>query len=376
MKEGTRNLLVGLFVVSSFIVLGLLMVWFGEAPSWLGGSEWTLRITGVQELSGIGEGSLVNLNGVEVGRVKALEFEDPERPDRGVAIVTRIKNRYSIPQGAYAKVYGATLGFGTGRIELCVKPGVRVEPLPKEFALIRGEMHSIVGEIIDKELVGSVEQTITHIGNLAEAMKPVAKNVAELLEQRTVADVSQPDAAERGITANVATMIERIDNLAAHINAVLGDEHMQEDVKAAVGDLKDATEELRETVALWKTESRRISDNVNAGIDRTGEDLEQSFVKLNEVLDHLDDATKSMAVMLHQVAQGQGTAGLLARDERLYEAAVVSMERLSELIATVQRIAGKIEEDGYITIGRKTPVGTLTKDFPVGERTTGTSNTD
>ncbi|MGB2985590.1 MAG: MlaD family protein [Phycisphaerae bacterium] len=366
MKEGARNLLVGLFIVASFVALGVLMVWFGETPTWLGGSEWTLRITGVHELSGVGEGSLVNLNGVQIGRVKKLEFENLERPDQGVVIVTRIKNVFSVPQGAIAKVYGATLGFGTGHIDIRVEPGVPAEPLDKEFAFISGEMHSIIGELISKDLVNSVERTIRHIGDLSEATEPVMDHLAELLKQRSVAEVNQPGAAAQGVMPNISTAIERIDTLLANINAVLGDENLQGNVKAAVGDLKSATEELRETIELWKTESQRVADNMNAGIDQTEENLDQSFAKLNQVLDNLDGATKSMAGLLHQVAEGQGTAGLFARDERLYEAAVLSLERLDELIGTLQRIAGKIEEDGHITIGRKTPVGTFTKDFPIG----------
>jgi ABC-type transporter Mla subunit MlaD len=368
MKEATRNLLVGLFVIASLVVLGVLMVWFGETPSWLGRGEWTLRITGVQELGGVGEGTVVNLNGVQIGRVKSLEFENPDRPDQGVAIVTRIKQRYSIPQGAYARVYGATLGFGTGRIEICVAPGVPAKPLDKEFAEIPGEMHSIIRELISQDMMGSIERTITHIGNLAAAAEPVAENLASLIEQRTVVDVARPGAAERGFTANVSTVVERIDDFVAHLNEVLGDENVRDDVKAAVRDLKSATEELRETVTLWKTESEKVADNLNTGIDHTEENLDQSFAKLNLVLENLDAATKSVAVILNEVAQGNGTAGLFARDERLYEAAVLSLERLAELVGTLQRIAGKIEKDGYITIGQTTAVGTFTKDFPVGEK--------
>lgn len=370
MKESTRNLLVGLFVVGALAVLGVLMVWFGEAPTWLGGSEWTLRITGVQELGGIGEGTTVNLNGVEIGRVKALEFENPERPDQGVAIVVGIKNRYSIPRGAYARIYGATLGFGTGRIDICVPPGVPVEPLERIGATIPGEMHYVLRELVSQELLSTVERTVAHIGDLAAAATPVADNLAELIEQRAVADVSKPGAAERGVTANLSTVVERIDNLVADINAVLGDEKVQDDVKAAVSDLKSATTELKDTIALWKTESQKISDNFNTGIDRTVESLDQSFVKFNDVLDDLDDAAKSLAVMLRQVSEGEGTAGLFARDERLYEAAVLTFDRLGELVSTLQRIADKIERDGYITLGRQTPVGTVTKDFPLERQST------
>ena len=70
------------------------------------------------------------------------------------------------------------------------------------------------------------------------------------------------------------------------------------------------------------------------------------------------------------LAQPGDIAAYLARDERLYEAAVLTFDRLGELVSTLQRIAGKIERDGYITIGQATPVGTVTKDFPLEQPAT------
>jgi len=92
MTEPARNFWVGGFVLVSTIVLATLMAWFGETPEWLGGNEWTLEIIGVRELRGLQPGSPVHLNGVEIGRVKALEFMNADRPDRGVTIVTRIRD--------------------------------------------------------------------------------------------------------------------------------------------------------------------------------------------------------------------------------------------------------------------------------------------
>lgn len=366
MKESVRNFLVGLFVVLSFVVLGVLMMWFGEAPSWLGGSEWTLRITGVQELSGVGEGSPVKLNGVAIGRVQSLEFENPSRPDQGVVIVTGIKKIYTVPSNAIAKVYGATLGFGTGHIELIVEPGVGAEPLDQKLATVPGEMRSIIGELISKEMVSSVEETIRNIGDLAESATPVMNSAAALMQQRTTAQVDRRGAAAQGMTANLSTVIERLDKLVANMNAVLGDEDVQEELKTAVTNLKDATGNLRTTVSLWQTESLRLSENLNTAIDGTEENLDETFRKLTAVLDRLDDASSSLAAMLRGMEAGEGTLGLLVRDERLYESAVVTLERFSELVASFQRITAKIEEDGYITFAQKTPVGTFTKKFPIG----------
>lgn len=367
MNEGTRNVFVGLFVLASLTVLGLLMVWFGETPSWLPSNEWVLRITDVRELSGVGEGSALRFNGVEIGRVSDLQFENPQRPAEGVVIIARIKREFSVPQDAFARVYGATFGFGAGHIDVIVEPGIPYVPLKKDgSAEIHGEMRSIVGEMISKDLVQSIERTIVHIGELAAAAAPVAKNLADLIEQREIRKTRGPD----GATPNLSTVVERIDRLIANVNAVLGDENVQTDVKATVGELRQATIDLREMIGLWQRESLRISENANAGIDRVEESFQQSFGRLNDVLEALDNVATSMAVVMGDVAEGKGTAGLIARDERLYEAAVLALQRLSEMAATIQRIAGKIEEDGYITLGQVTPVGTWTKKFPLNARGT------
>lgn len=364
MKDGTRNLLVGVFVVFAFGALAILMVWFGETPSWLRRSEWTLKIAGVHGLRGIGEGSPVNLNGVEIGRVARLDFRDRSRPDRGVLIITSIKNPYSVPIGAKAKVYGATFGIGSGHVDILVEPGADAAPLPRDGAVLRGEMASMIGEVITKDMIDSIERTITNFGNLAAAAEPVAKSLATILEERSIAAVSEPGAEAAGKTANLTTVIERLDRFIAHVNTVLGDDNVQEDVKGAVRDLKDASEELKETITVWRTESRKLADNLNAGVDRTEENLELTFGKLNETLEGLDRGAKNLAQVLRAVAQGEGTAGLLVRDERLYEAAVLSLERLAEVMQNLQIITGKIREDGYITLG-KAPSGVLRKRVPV-----------
>ena len=362
MTDAARNFWVGAFVVVSGIVLATLMAWFGETPEWLGGNEWTLKIVGVRELRGIQPGSPVGLNGVEIGRVKALEFIDPKRPDRGATIVTRINDKYSIPQGAFAKVYGATLGIGTGHIDILVEPGTgEYQLLPRKDAQITGEMRSIVNELITKDMIDTVQRTITNFGNFADAATPVAANLAALLEQRPVEKVSEPGSK---LTANVATVVERIDQLVANLNVVLGDVNVQGDLKAVVHDLKTATTELRETMELWRTSSQKIADNLNTGIDKTEENLDRSFVKLNELLDNLDAGAKSLATSLQVVAEGRGTAGLLVRDERLYEAALLSIQRFGEAMATAERILSKFESDGYITLATPSSLP-FTKKIPI-----------
>jgi len=347
MNETARNFWVGAFVVVSLIVLATLMAWFGETPEWLGGNEWKLRIVGVKDLAGIDPGASVRFNGVEIGRVRSLEFADPKRADMGVFIVARINDRYTIPQQATARVYGATLGFGGGRVEIVVDPSKPYTPIDRENAEIYGEMRSVIGELITKDMIDSVRRTIDNIGNFAGAATPVANNLAKILEPRSVADVN---AEGSELKPNLATVVERLDQLVANVNTVLGDVNVQDDVKGAVRDLKAAVGDLRATAEVWRTESRKLSDNLNEGIDRTEENLDRSFRQLNDVLDHLDETAKSLVSIFRSIDQGEGTAGKFVRDERLYESAVLTLQRFTESMATLNRILGSIEEKGTIPL--------------------------
>lgn len=364
MTEAGRNMWVGLFVVGGLASLALLMVWFGEAPSWLGGNEWTLHITDVRELRGVSEGSPVNMNGVGIGRVSELLFENADRPDQGVVIETKIKKDYVVCAGSFAKVYGATLGIGTGKIEIVVEPGRRCDPLPQSpedgLAQIPGEMRSMVGEIISRDMLDSFRRTVDHIGDLTAQWAPVGTNLARILEQRSVEEVSVPG----GPPANLYTVVERLDELVANVNDVLGDENVQGDVRDVVNDLKGASTQLRETIAIWQRESQKVADNVNTGVDRTLENLERSFANLNVALERIDDSARSMAVTMNRIEQGQGTAGLFANDPRLYEAGVLMLTRIADAAGTLGRVLNKIEEDGYVTVGQA-PSGVLRRNFPI-----------
>jgi hypothetical protein len=285
-------------------------------------------------------------------------------------VVAGNKKLYTVPRGATARVYGATLGFGVGRVEIIVEPGLRAVALPQDgTAEIPGEMRSVIGELISKDMVSSLERTITHIGNLTAEWTPVGTNLATLLEQRSVASVSEPGAQERGIIPNVSTVLERIDHLMANLNTILGDETVQEDVKQVVRDLQDSSAELKELIKFWRAESGEIADGVDRGIERTVENLDAAFANLNQVLEQLDESVRTVVAVLRHVETGEGTAGLLVRDERLYEAAVLALERFGEVMLNLKIITGKIKEDGYITVG-KAPVGFPRKNFPISETAT------
>lgn len=351
MKDTTRNALVGLFVVAGLGALGALMVMFGERPEWLGGAEWELRIVGVGQLRDLRAGDEITLNGVAIGRVGRLEFKDEKRPGLGVDIIALIKNDYSVPTSSRALVYAPTLGIGRGTVEIVVDDPLSGAVLDKNgTASIRGQMASRLNEIVSQEALNSFRRTVEQIGQFSEALTPVANDLHELLQRRTVADVDASlDQATR-ITANLATAIERFDIILRHADEVIGDDATQENIKVLATHLRESAEKVSALLDEWRHETRLIADNINGGVVRTEERVEEFLAAATRVMVNLDVASGDLARAANKLHEGRGTTALLLNDPRLYESAVYSFDKLGALIATLQPFAEKVAEDQEIPI--------------------------
>jgi phospholipid/cholesterol/gamma-HCH transport system substrate-binding protein len=362
MKEQRRNILVGIFMVGGLAVMGLLMVMFGEAPEWLGGAEWPLEIH-VTRLQGAPEGTPVNLNGVQIGRVGRLEFDDPARPDLGVSVVVLLKDKYAVPSGAYAVIYEPVLGVGRGRIEIIVPPEGAGPPLAHEKARIRGDMGSMIHDIVPETMLSSVELAVRQIGNFAEGLTPVANDLHEIFKKTPMELVDDPVQARR-MTANLYTVIQRFDRTLKHFNDVLGDPNVKSGLLESVENVRRMTEDgrvaladFRETTAGLRESSVRITTKLEAGIDDTTLQVNRLSGKAMPVLDNLAAATANLNRASLSMAEGEGTLGKLLRDDRLYEKLVLFTDRITELVDTVRRIADKTERQGYVDVKAQTPVG-------------------
>ncbi len=361
MKESTRYALFGLFMVLALAALGTLLVMVGETPAWLGGAEWELRVENVQQLSPISEGTEVFLNGVSVGRVERLEFRNPADPAAGVWIITKIKNDYSIPEGSTARVYAPTLGVGRGHVDI-IPPNVRnPQPLARDSAVIDGEMASALGDMISDDMIQSFHRTVANIGDFAAALTPVANDLHRLMEERTISDV---DAAE--VTANLATVMERLDVVLRGFDKVVGDPQAQADIKAVFANLRTFSEGLPPLVETLRSEVQRLGD----GVDQKLASLDQRTAVLLErvlpILDNLDTFSDHLERAAADLAEGRGSAGLFLRDDRFYESLVETSEAIKYFVQTLQPFADLVVSRGRLPVQQ----GALKADIPLPKKGT------
>lgn len=362
MSESKRNMLVGLFMLAGLAVLGTLLVLFGETPAWLGGAEYEVTIN-FREVEGVAEGMPIFLNGVQVGRVGRLEFSDPQRPDLGVEVVALIKDKYFIPSGAVGRVYANVFGLGRGHIEI-IAPPIETEPLDREFAAILGEMGNPFEDLIPEDLMFSIDKTVRQIGNLFETFTPVGDDLHELFQVRPIREVDDPVAEARGIIANLYTVVQRFDRTLKHFNDVLGKPEVKSAIVQAIENVEELTAEgketfalLRETAAEVQQDLDHIADALDALVADTNTGVNDVRTRLIPALENVSKVADSLNHAARDLAEGEGTAGLILRDARLYEAMLLSVERITDAVDKLRRLAAKFEDQGYVEFKAHEAVG-------------------
>lgn len=365
MEEGRRNLMVGIFVLAGLGALGALIVLFGQAPTWLAmGKTYPLHVH-FSEVSGVREGNLVTVKGIEIGRVDRVDLHQPSAADRppparleagdqanvlvaqevGVDVRLAIKRRYLIPKGSTAQTTEPVLGQGRPPVEIIPGPA-HAEPLPPG-GRIEGRVRRAIDAIFPPGVVTTFETTARHIGDAAEALTPVLDEFKELLEARAPSAVDQPG----GPQGNLSSAMARLDSSLKHFNDVLGDAQVKSQLRETVAnahemsakgtkvmaDLESAAADARELVADGRKVAARADEtltNLDAQVTDVARKTVDSLDRADRFLDHLN-------VIGQQVASGQGNVGQLLMDSKLYEAMTLTAQRLA---IAVEEARGLIAE--------------------------------
>ncbi|MBU0640976.1 MAG: MCE family protein [Planctomycetes bacterium] len=354
MRETRRNLLVGLFVLFGLTALGTLVVLFGQGPTWfIRGNTYDLDIH-FDTVSGIRPGTLVTLFGKTIGRVQEVEFRDPENFIRGVKVTVAIDTEYRLPKGSRAETVEA--GLGMGRPPIQIFPGPADEQVLPPGSYIRGETRKAVETLFPGAIVSTFETTAAQIGEAAAALTPVLNDLREVMRPRTPGQVDSPT----GPPGNLSSAMARFDSTLKHFNTVLGDPEVQSQLRDAVANFHRITEDGKVAVADLRataSDAREIAVDTKALVGKATDSLEQLDSHAENVsraaTDVLDQAARLLEP-LHAVAgklaRGEGTIGRLFKDDRLYEAMVLTFQRL-ESTATEFELLVKDWQKGKVRVG-------------------------
>jgi len=331
MNEGRRNTIVGMFALCAVGAMTVLVFMFGGGQSWFA-DQYEIRVYFPNGVTGITEGQGVTLSGKRIGETTGVEFHDPTRVSAGVDVVVSVDGKYDIPSDAVVRVAASIMGFGRPAIQVYLSDKPGVPNLPRKDGMIRGEMIAMLDQLLPpemKETLNKSAETLTNsagqMGRLAESLAPVSVELTRLLEHRRIEDVNT-----NAKPANIDTVVQRMDGGLKNLNDVLGDPENQENLKLLLANGRQMTErgtllmdDLRQTAADGRalfTQGQRLMQSLAGASDQ-----------LSAVLVRLDKAAADLN-------EGRGTAGMLLRDNRLYEELVLSARRLTKALDDIRDV--------------------------------------
>ena len=323
MSPYRRNVLVGAVVLIGLGVLGWMVLKFAnQAANFFLGGDGTRATLRAERADGVAEGSGVTYRGMTVGRVVKV-YRRPDSPAH-VYVDVLVDSQPPLPSNLKAYIRASSLlgasatisleedGQSNGQALVSGGPPLEAEYSGLEFSEVTG----LFADIRQRKLIQHADEAITSIQAQAERAGKLLDSANEL-----VADPKMRDDLHKAV-ANVREATEQANRIGASLEKFSGKlEKISADTSATVG-------EVRVTVA----ESRKNLDELSKQISGR--------------VDQVAGALENLQAVTAKIDKGEGTAGALVNDPKLYQSLVDTSEELNLTVASLRRLIEQWEQEG------------------------------
>ncbi len=321
-----RDVIVGLFVIIGLAALGWMVFKFGDLPTAISRVRSFEVYVRFPTAPGVQKDTPVRFAGYQIGRVTqvmppAILSDDLGRKYHQTRVILSINKRYTdIPSNVEVKLM--TRGLGSSYIELAVDPNKLPAP-PRDPN--RPETRFLVNGM---ELQGSSGVTSEFF----------------------------PEASQKKLDK----LVDGINTFVANANDILGDPNNKQNIHATLANLTDAShdfsvameeatktmEDTRKAIEEFRQLTAAGAETLK-GVDDKAERLVASLVNTSA---EIGRAMSQLRLAGEKVNAGEGTAGRLITDARLYESLVETTFQLNVLLKDLNEIINKVSEKGLRSV--------------------------
>jgi phospholipid/cholesterol/gamma-HCH transport system substrate-binding protein len=292
-------MVVGVFVIISVIAFFWLIFKFGDLPvlvSELKSYEIKIQFPAAP---GVQKDTPVRFCGYQIGTVTEVRPPDiiqdlnTKQWYHQTMVIVNIDNQFkNIPDNIEVKLM--TRGLGSSYIEMKEQPGEEKKKFLVEGSLLQGST-GIASEFFPAETQKKLEELITGISSFVKSS-----------------------------------------------NEIVGDDENKQNLKLTFANLAAASKEANEVVVQLKEAAVAGKIMLRNADTRT----EQLTVSLVTTSDKLGEALTSLNIVLDKINTGQGTAGKLVNDGRLYEQLLDDSKQLNLVLQDLQGFLAESKEKG------------------------------
>ena len=341
MSPNKRNLMVGVVVLAGLGVLAWMVLKFANRAASFFLTQGT-RVTVVADRAdGLSDGSAVYYRGVNVGRVLGVRLAEdqtviidaiiePGRPvPNDVQGVIRTGNLLSASSSIFlepVKLVKATIdpSATAPAPTRWLRDGDEIKAtMPSGNALLPEGFNEALEEFQERKLIQHVDEAVVTIRAQAEKAGKLIESVNDL-----VSDEKMREDLRRSLN-NIAQATEKADRIAANM------EKLSQDLDG-----------IRKQASDTMTEVRGAVGDVRQTIDKSGKHIDVTAANINGRIEEIGKVLQTFQTIATKVERGDGTAGKLVTDARLYENLAATAAELNLMVADLRRLVQQWEEDG------------------------------
>lgn len=242
-----------------------------------------------ENVGGLQTGTSVSINGLNVGSVNDIRFNDKS----GKLLVTfSVNNEFEFSNSSMAELYDTGIIGGKG---IQIIPVFDGNPYAKSGdTLITGVKPGLT-DLVQKNLAPlqlKIEGAVTHADSLLI-------NVNQILDTKTINDLKQS-------ISGLNTLVQSFQGSANALNSLLTENRAQ--LNGSIKNIGTITDNFA-----------KLSDSISSvGLTTTIRNLETTLVSFNQILSKME--------------QGEGTMGKLMTDDELYKNLTASSKELDLLL--------------------------------------------
>jgi phospholipid/cholesterol/gamma-HCH transport system substrate-binding protein len=328
MNDRVMQFRVGVMVLATAIIAGILIVLFGDLPS-LVQATYPLKME-FADARGVSQGTPVRKNGILVGRVGKVTLNERG----GVTVVADIDSYVPVYKDEQPRIGGSLLGDA----EISLVPGRIVPPrqrLAKEEVLT-GAVSRDPFEVF-ATLEPKFGATLESLAEASESVTKLAGNLDRMF-------LGEDDKFERMVRKTEAAL----DNFSIamnNINDVMGDPKSREQMKTAIAALPEVMADLRTTVQGIGTvvdSADRNLKNLEGLTKPLGDRGEQMVAQVDRTIGRLDQTLQHAAMFTKALNESQGTLGKLVRDPKVYDDLAQAANNVNKLTKELRPIVDDV----------------------------------
>jgi phospholipid/cholesterol/gamma-HCH transport system substrate-binding protein len=320
-----RNIIVGATVLVALLVFTWMVLTFSSKTAQLFAPPQIKVHFNAPRADGLSPGSEVNYLGVQVGRVEQVTRNTDGKTVNIDALVDRDP---PLPANLRASIISTSALGGGNAIVLNISGdqphgilATDAPPIPTDYVGLQLNL-----------IPPSISQTAAQIGNVSDEL---SKTLRQLRESGSIEDLDKT-------IKTVAEQAKKVGQVFDSLQSVLGDASTQGDLRTIIQNLRTTTDKLNTLADSLQTASSTATTTIKGA----GKDIDAMSKQVGDRLTQISGVLSSVQSIMEKVDKGQGTAGQLVNDPKLYQSLNDTARQLDKTVADLQRLIEQWEQEG------------------------------